>query len=106
MEWKVAWYPIPFNQVNYLWQFDGNDYEWTGNGQITTTPYMISGRTFLTPQITYSFRSRLEQFLNDFPQTDLAAVKKFIGDVAHWDFISQTLTGFSKQLKKWIRCRM
>jgi len=100
MEWKVAWYPIPFNQVNYLWQFDGNDYEWTGNGKITTTPYMISGRTFLTPQITYSFRSRLEQFLQDFPQADLTALKNFIGDVAHWDFISQTLTGFSTQLKK------
>ena len=100
MEWKVAWYPIPYNQVNYLWQFDGDDYEWTGNGNITTTPYMISGRTFLTPQITYSFRSRLEQFLRDFPQADLTSLKNFIEDVDHWDFISQTLTGFSAQLRK------
>lgn len=100
MEWKVAWYPIPYQQANYLWQFDGKDYEWSGNGNITANPYTLSGRTFLTPQAKISFRARLEQFLTDFQNQDLSNLTNFINSVDKWDLISQTLSGFSAQLRK------
>jgi len=99
MEWTVNYYPIPYKGDDYQWDFDGKDYNWNGKG--TAGPYVaISGRTFLTPQSQFSYKARLQQFLNDNTNQGLDDLQEFIASMDQWDFLSQTLTGFHDQLRK------
>lgn len=98
MEWEVNWYPIQHSADGEdHWKFDGRKYDWTGKGS-HAEPQVLSGRTFLTPHTNFSFRSRLEQFLQDNPNVSLKGVEKFIEQVDQWDFLSQMLSGFNEQL--------
>jgi hypothetical protein len=107
LDWQVAWMPTvaqnddgewPLDLTG--WTFDGTDYAWTGGnpaGQPFYTPQSYSGRTFLTPQATFNFRARLQQYLNDHPDAVLEEVEQLLEQVDQWDFLSQTLSGLHEQ---------
>ncbi|HEY2324069.1 MAG TPA: hypothetical protein VGJ82_14525 [Thermoanaerobaculia bacterium] len=101
MMWQATFYPIVYGtNDNPNWTFDGQNYNWTGNGAETSvdTILQIAGRIFLTPQSSFNFKSRIDQYLKTYPDADLKAVEQFITEKMHWDFLSQSLTGFNEQL--------
>jgi hypothetical protein len=96
-EWAVNWYPIPFAQDNTPhWNFDGVEYHW--DGTLTSLPqaHQIAGRSFLTPKLAFTFRSRLSKFLKYRPNE--ADLQSLLNSVGLWDFLSQSLTGFIAQV--------
>ncbi|HEX7733935.1 MAG TPA: hypothetical protein VF458_03705 [Ktedonobacteraceae bacterium] len=95
-EWAVNWYPIPFAIGDTPhWSFDGTEYHWDGTLASLPQPRQIAGRSFLTPKLASTFSSRLRQFLKYRP--DEADLQSLLESVAHWDFLSQALTGFTTQ---------
>jgi len=95
-EWAVNWYPIPFAIGDTPhWNFDGTEYHWDGTLASLLQPRQIAGRSFLTPKLAFTFSSRLRQFLKYRP--DEADLQSLLESVAHWDFLSQALTGFTTQ---------
>lgn len=106
--WEAEYFPIPYEQ----WQFTGTDYTWDGQGA-AREPIVLSGRIFLTPQSSFNFKKRLKQWSKDHPApssdsgdtgtpadpaAELNTLGNFIDQTDHWDFLSQTLNGFSQQL--------
>ena len=102
VEWKVAWYPIDHLSSTGApcWSFDGTEYHSTGAvPSDTVTPREVVGRTFLTPQTSFTFKSRLSKFIAVHPDAkDLAALDALIEQIDQWDFLSQSLEGFSDTL--------
>ena len=104
LDWMLAFHPT-VNKNNDEWQldqtnwvFNGDDYDWTGGDVPSDHFQTYLGRTFLTPQVAFTFGERLRQYLKDNPNVDLQKVEDFLDKVAQWDFLSQTLSGFNEQL--------
>lgn len=102
MEWKVAWYPMGYRSAAGApcWSFDGTDYHSTEAVRSDPVkPRAVAGRTFLTPQTSFTFKSRLSKLIAEHPEAkDLAALDALIGQIDQWDFLSQSLEGFSDTL--------
>ncbi|WP_052509402.1 hypothetical protein [Kitasatospora griseola] len=99
--WQVTYYPIEFGTAQAPnWTFDGSGYTWNGAGADTADPLQLSGRSLLTPQSAFTMKSRLDQYLHSSPEADLAALEDFVTGIDDWDFLSQTLTGFSSLLTR------
>jgi hypothetical protein len=107
-EWEVLYYPIayalppaqPGAAPASPWTFDGTSYTWTGAGADTTGPLVLSGRTILTPQPAFTFKSRLDSYLASNPDVDLSDLESFIATIDGWDFLSQALSGFNALLAR------
>ncbi len=107
--YDVFYYPIAYqdssNNPNWLLQDDGK-YHWIGKdvgGDTPKSPHFISimGRTLLTPQSSFNFKRRLEEFRKKYPdldKKDLDNLENFIQSTDRWDFLSQSLDGFMEQL--------
>lgn len=99
--WQATFYPITFGtNAAPSFTFDGLRYTWTGDGAETSADHVrqIAGRVFLTPQSSFNFKARMDQYLLTYPDADLRAVEDFITQTFHWDFLSQALSGFDAQL--------
>lgn len=109
MEWQVEFLPIPQEtngQPN--WAFDGHDYAYTGPfGPFPADPQAptrdLGGISLLTPQTQFTFRKRLERFLDAYVRSapnppvslaDLAALDDQVAGIDGWKLMSQALTGF------------
>ena len=105
-DWQIEWYPVPFQGSggSANWTFDGLDYDLVPGGQLPQ-PQKFLGRTFLTPQPSFQFLSRIQQFIHDYPDSKAAAelqkIEDLIGTVDGWDFLSQSLSGLGIQLAGW-----
>lgn len=98
LDWEIQWRPIPFAD----WVFDGQDHT-TADGATATTLEVLSGRAILTPQASFQFRSTLERFVHDNPDSPVATD---LGDLdtllaPDWDLLSQALGGLTTQLALW-----
>lgn len=99
--WDVLWYPIDHNAgSDPLWDFDGDDYVWSGEGFSNTAPvWDYTGMTFMTPQASFNFRAQVERFIRENPgEESVRDLNDFITTIDNWDFLSQGLTGFSQAL--------
>jgi hypothetical protein len=109
MEWQVDHLDIPYATGGVPnWAFDGNDYAYTGPfGPFPADPaaplQAVGGISLLTPQTQYTFRRRLERFLDvylhgaeDPPATlaELAALDAEVETIDRWQLMSQALTGY------------
>ncbi|HEX8174271.1 MAG TPA: hypothetical protein VF543_04020 [Pyrinomonadaceae bacterium] len=96
----------PATSEQPCWSFNGKDFDWYGgfsmvgppNAQLYQAEQSYIGRTFLTPQSTYVFISRLKKYLADNPNADLEAAQKLIDKIGDWDFLSQRLSGLVDML--------
>jgi hypothetical protein len=100
IEWEVYWYGIPFQSNGETnWQFNGRNYELVNVPMPLPEPQVISGRSILTPKTGFDMKSRLEQYLANNPYAEtVQELEAAIEEINGWDFLSQTLTGFSEQV--------
>ncbi len=102
--WMIRFYPIAYeHEGKQNWSFNGEKYELVDDDLPENDPesFVLSGTTFLTPQASFNFKRRLEDFRNNHPNLDAAELKAlddFIITTDDWDFLSQTLDGFAEQL--------
>lgn len=101
MLWEVQYYPIAHDTNGVEnWQFDGDEYNWNGNGA-AVAPLTFNGRLTLSPLAGFNFKKRIEDYISHHPNLDNTALQNLealIGQTDNWDFLSQSLDGFSKQL--------
>ena len=100
IEWEVYWYAIPFQTDGVAnWQFNGRYYELVNVPAPLPEPQVITGRSILTPKTAFDMKSRLEQYVVNNPYDEtVAEMGAAIGNINGWDFLSQTLAGFSEQV--------
>lgn len=101
MQWDIVWYPINHdNNGTPLWNFDGYDYSWDGTGFNTDgSTWEYQGMTFVTPQASFNFRARIEQFIRENPNDEAAQeLATFIENIDDWDFLSQSLVGLTQMM--------
>ncbi len=108
MEWQVGWVSIP-DQTSGVdnWAFDGTDYSYTGPfgpfASDSAAPVQaVGGISPLTPEAQFTFRARLQKFVDDFVTGNpnapadaeaLAALETAIDQAGSWKFMSQALVG-------------
>jgi hypothetical protein len=90
------------------WKFDGTDWIWNGPTKPAAFDFAaarkLSGRTFLTPQLTFSLADQLEAFLethklrNAGLQAALETLEKELQGLRDGDVLSQRLSGLRAQL--------
>ncbi len=98
MLWDIVFYPIPHdNGVAPLWEFDGNEYTWNGNGFDSRAPVReLQSMIFLTPKASFNFKAQIAKFIKEnADNADMKELEKFMGEVDHWDFLSQSLAGLT-----------
>jgi hypothetical protein len=100
IEWEVYWYAIPFETDNVAnWQFNGRYYELVKVPDPLPEPQVITGRSIMTPKTAFDMKSRLEQYIANNPYDEtVGELEAAIENINGWDFLSQTLTGFSEQV--------
>ena len=97
MEWKLSYRYIPYapTQAGQApWTFDGNDYRYTPASSPATEVREIGGISKLSPSAQFVFKSRLDDYLRQYPNTDLAQLEAWIQQIDDWKFLGQQLTGF------------
>lgn len=105
-DWQIEWYAIPFEGLDGRanWAFNGLEYDLIAPPKVAQSPASISGRTMLSAKPSFEFKSRLDQFLADHPDSDAAkqlrAVDDIVEQVDQWDFLSQSLGGLQTSLAK------
>jgi hypothetical protein len=105
-DWQIQWYPVPFQGSggSANWTFDCLDYDLVPGGQPPQSQ-RFEGRTFLTPQPSFQFLSRIRQFVREYPDSPVTANLKSIDNLVEtvdgWDFLSQSLSGLGIQLAGW-----
>lgn len=84
------------------WIFDGTDYVWKGPTKATTTDFLLSdtqiqaqGRTFITPQLAFTFAAQLEEYVEKHKASDpkLVELLDWVRDLEKQDMLSQRLSG-------------
>lgn len=106
LDWTIEWRPIPFLKADGSanWVFDGLDYALVDDFVAGGIPRELSGRAMLSPKPSFEFKSRLDRFLKDHPDSpeagDLAAIETLLQNVDQWDFLSQALGGLNTMLGK------
>jgi hypothetical protein len=120
---ETIWTFVPSN-----WQFDGTDFTWVGPTQSLTRAQtqddggdgpvypppnfdesaseqmMLSGRTFITPQATFTLAGQLDQYVKTHSMRDpgletlLENLDQLIDQVASQDILSQRLSGMLGQM--------
>ncbi|MBP7259716.1 MAG: hypothetical protein KBB37_00395 [Bacteroidia bacterium] len=105
MEWMVNYYPTITNDgtANFdmtSWTFDGQHYQWTGNGISGSTPYNLelSGRSVAVPYIQNVLKGALSKYLHNHPAIDSTQLESLLNTVMNWDIMSQSLSGLTSQL--------
>jgi hypothetical protein len=102
VDWNIDFFPIPFQQAGGApnWVFNGLDYDlaWDAPlGDIAPLSPPLSGRTVLTPKPSFDFKSRIDQFIKDYPDSaatkELKSINNLMSKVKGWDFLSQTISG-------------
>ena len=102
--WTAMYYPIAHDaNGENNWTFDGAKYNLSSKNMPESDPqdFILSGTTLLTPQSSFNFKKRLDEYRTKHPNLDaqeLEAIENFITSTDDWDFISQTLDGFMQQL--------
>jgi YVTN family beta-propeller protein len=96
MDWQILWHSIPFD----AWRFDGERYH-VESLPSDFSPQTLNGRTFLTPEASFAFKSQLVQFIDRhlelkerYPNLNIDELTQ---EIAGWDVLSQRLSGLHYQ---------
>jgi hypothetical protein len=122
LEWEQPWVPLYLEWMVYYyyndksdghggyvfsqadWQFDGTDFTYIGNEFKNAHPSDLDfrtyrGRTFLTPQSSFNFMARLEDYVTKHPgDTELKDVENYLETLKNLDILSQTLSGLNSKM--------
>jgi hypothetical protein len=108
LDWAIQWFQVSFQQKDGKpnWQFNGLDYDLVpGLPEPATPATLLTGRAVLTPKPSFEFKSRIDQFVTDYPDSaatkQLKAIEDLMTTVQGWDFLSQSLSGLHTQIASW-----
>jgi hypothetical protein len=104
LDWAIAWLAVPFQQKDGKpnWQFNGLDYDLVpGLPEPAKPSTLLTGRAVLTPKPSFEFKSRIDQFISDYPDSPATKQLKAIKDLVEWDFLSQSFGGLDTQIASW-----
>lgn len=101
MAWEIRWFPSYTTPVNALekWTFDPESLEYIWNERYVPasgSSFTLSGYTLITPKSAYVMEAQLEKYFEEtgnFPN-----LKEFLNTVSNWDFLTQSISGFSDLL--------
>ncbi|BCG59258.1 hypothetical protein [Paenibacillus sp. URB8-2] len=94
LEWKLKWFPMPFNEVN--WEFQGEEYV-CKTEPMTSQAQILTGRTWLGPQAIGYLEDRIRQLRKDLAESNSNAAR-FERRLESWKVLSQALEGLLDQL--------
>ena len=112
-EWRQAWTPLwvewqsdiyPFvNSNNQFtmnnWEFDGDQYHWTGDGFNEDKKVYVNGRTVVNPFAQKIFNKALNKYLKNHEKLQKdPKLCTLLDDVLNWDILSQSLSGFNDKI--------
>lgn len=98
--WKIRYFPIPYENN---WQFDGQRFA-RQMPRVTSEDqgsFTISGTTIVTPQSSFNFIAKINEFIaknNSLGDAHIEQFEKLITEVSEWDLLSQSLDGFTAKL--------
>lgn len=101
LSWEIEWFPsyeLP-KEALQRWTFDETNYEYKWNvsydpsGGASVT---FSGNTLLTPKSAFTLAAELDAYLDE--TGEQPALREFLETTSNWDFLSQSLSGFSDML--------
>ena len=101
VEWRTHYYPMVDADNHFTmnnWQFDGDEYHWTGKGFNSGSVLEFQGRTIVSPFAQSVFKTALKKYLDNHSIQDSPELETLLNDVLSWDILSQSLSGFSDQL--------
>lgn len=103
LEWRIKWFPTyarqdasaPWQFKRAEWQFNGDDYTWTGLALDASLVTGYSGRTVLSPHAVFNFENRLRDLIarSPTPQGQLTQLDTLVQAVRAWGVSSQRLSG-------------
>lgn len=103
LEWSVKWFPTysqkdgnsPWQFNRNEWQFDGDDYNWTGVHLDERVMVGYSGRTVLSSHSVFNFENRLRDYIGKSrtPQPKLEKLESLLKAIRSWGVMSQRLSG-------------
>ena len=105
LAWEIEWYPSykdPSKALNG-WTFDPQqlDYTWDSDQVIdTTNKRTYNWYSVLTANNTTVLKAQLEQYFEKNPN-QYPDLEKFLNNIAQWDFIAQSASGFTEMLLGW-----
>ncbi|NBC39858.1 hypothetical protein GTZ93_08440 [Corallococcus exiguus] len=106
LDWEVQWVPIPLMQDDGKtsnWAFDGLDYQLVNPKPTTRQSRTYTGRSILTSRPATELRTRIAQFVSDYPDSpataSLRALDNLFDGLDSWQLMSQRLSGLQAQLE-------
>ncbi|MGC5698867.1 hypothetical protein J4P02_01555 [Pseudomonas sp. NFXW11] len=103
LEWSIKWFPTysqkdgdsPWQFKRDEWQFDGDDYNWTGVHLDERLMVGYSGRTLLSSHSVFNFENRLRDYIGKSrtPQPKLERLDALLQAIRSWGVMSQRLSG-------------
>ena len=103
LEWRVKWFPTyaqqdasaPWLFKRAEWQFNGDDYTWTGRALDASLMTGYSGRTVLSPHAVFNFENRLRDGIarSKAPQPKLEKLDALVQAIRSCGVVSQRLSG-------------
>ncbi|MBB4821051.1 hypothetical protein HNP29_004451 [Pseudomonas alcaligenes] len=103
LEWSLKWYPTysqkdgdsPWQFNRNEWQFDGDDYNWTGVHLNESLMVGYTGRTLLSSHSVFNFENRLRDYIDKSrtPQPKLERLDALLQAIRSWGVMSQRLSG-------------
>ncbi len=93
------------------WKFDGTDYKWVGptdpgggNFSVADAQMQLMGRTFITPQITFTLADQLQEYVKTHKERDpdlqklLDNLNEYLQAIKGQDILSQRLSGVTSMM--------
>lgn len=107
--WTQGWSPLLLDwQLRFIptagladWRFDGERFRWLGSGLDDPKAFVYAGQGLLTPHAEVIFGRRVRDLLQDSPLLSGPTgpqLRTMIQDIAGWDVLAQSLTGFTDAL--------
>ncbi|MCF2133793.1 MULTISPECIES: hypothetical protein [Burkholderiaceae] len=103
LEWSIKWFPTysqkdassPWQFQRNEWQFDGDDYHWTGVHLDESLVVGYTGRTVLSSHSVFNFENRLRDYIakSRTPQPKLKKLDTLLTAIRSWGVMSQRLSG-------------
>lgn len=108
LEWSVKWFPTysqndpnaPWQFKRDEWQFNGDDYAWTGLHLDASLVVGYTGRTVLSSHPVFNFENRLRDYIGKSrtPEPKLEKLDELLQAIGSWGVMSQRLSGLHDAL--------
>lgn len=101
LSWEISWYPSYTDTKKALqdWTYNATNYEYDWDvtkNPAAGTPVIFSGNTLITPKGAFAMEAELDAFLDE--SGEFPELRDFLETVSDWDFLSQSMSGWSDML--------